>query len=79
MEHPPASISVVGGELVPVDRMEVVGTRGSWQLPKMGPVHGAGADLQWVTPTAQVVGMPSLEKAHDKVGMCKVWYQVHPG
>lgn len=54
MKHPPAGIGMVGEGPVPTEGREVAGTQGPRQLPEMGPVHGAGADLQWVAPVARV-------------------------
>ena len=53
-KHPPAGIGVMGEGAVSAEGREVAGTRGHQQLPEMGPICGAGADLQWVAPTARV-------------------------
>lgn len=53
-KHPPAGIGMVGERAASAEGREVVGTRGPQQVPEMGPVCGAGADLQWVAPTIRV-------------------------
>ena len=54
VKHLPAGIGAVGEGLVPTEGREAAGTQGPRQLPEMGPVHGAGTDLQWVAPAARL-------------------------
>jgi len=74
MKHPPAGIRVVGEGPVPMEEKEAVGTWGHWQLSERGLVPGGGRSAvgHFHSTCGNGAGMPSLERARNKVGMCKV-------